>query len=246
MDIIISSATHRSGSTLLQRIFNKRKKTLIWGEQDGLITHFHQIHKNLAHYSVDLKNQRNNYFNNDEDTDTWIACMTPEMKYVDKAVKNSLKVMLDSLYEQHRETHDMIGFKEVRYGENELQLFRECYPNAKIVLLVRNPIDIWGSMLGSGLAGNVQPLINKWNDRASYYLQMVKDDPNTYLIQYENLVKEELVTIQILSKLGKLPTKDIHAVISKKIWSSQRPIPEQVKKLIRNQCGQLMKQYGYL
>jgi len=246
MDIIISSATHRSGSTLLQRIFNVRKKTLIWGEQDGLITFFHKIYRNLRHYSVNLKLQHQNYFNNDEDPNYWIACMNPELEFVENAITNSLKVLLESLYEQYRGDHDIIGFKEVRYGENELNLFRKCYPNTKIILLVRNPINVWKSMLGAGLGNNVANFTKKWNKNASYYLQLQKKDPNSILLKYEDIVNKDEKTLNIISELGKISLNEIDTVLSKKISSTPRPITDADKKFIINQCKENMQQYGYL
>lgn len=246
MDIIISSATHRSGSTLLQRIFNVRKKTLIWGEQDGLLTNFYNIHRKLKHYSENLEQQRLNYFNNNENPNHWIACMNPEMEFVNKAVINSIKVLFDSLYEQYRAEHDIIGFKEVRYGENELTLFRNCYPDTEIVLLVRNPIDVWKSMLGAGLGNNVANFTKKWKDHTSYYLQLSKIDSKSHLIKYENIVNKDQTTIETISKLGKISSEEIDTVISKKIWSTPRAISNVEEHIILKECGTIMKQYGYL
>lgn len=246
MDIIISSATHRSGSTLLQRLFNARKETLIWGEQDGLLTNFFNMHRNLKHYSVNLHQQRVNYFNNGEDPNQWIACMNPEIEFVDQAIINSIKVLFDSLYEQNRGAHDIIGFKEVRYGENELSLFRKCYPDAQIVLLVRNPIDVWRSMLGAGLGNNVANFSKKWNKHASYYLELPQKDHNSHLIIYEKLVNKDPETLETIAKLGKLSNDEINHVLSNKIWSTPRTVSEAQRKVIIQECGEVMKKYGYL
>ncbi|MFK4998904.1 sulfotransferase [Bacillus sp. N9] len=188
-------------------VFLTLEKDINMGRAGWFINTFFQIHRKLEHYSVNLKQQRLNYFNNDEDPNHWIACMNPEMEFVDNAVTNSLKVLFDSLYKQHREGKDIIGFKEVRYGEDELTLFRKCYPNAKIILLVRNPIDVWKSMLGAGLGNNNVPFAKKWNKHASYYLELAKIDPNTHLIKYEDIVNKDPMTIETISRLGKLRLK---------------------------------------
>lgn len=246
MHIMISAATHRSGSTLLQRIFNTRKKTLIWGEQDGLLTYFHQMYRNLRHYSEDLKQQRLDYFNHDEDPNHWIACMAPEIDYVEQAVIESIKVMFDCLYDQYRESHDFIGFKEVRYGEEELTLFRKCYPDTPIILLVRHPLDVWRSMLGAGLGDNVKVLIHNWNAHAGYYVQLSKQDPNSLLVKYEDIVNQDPRTIERISSLGQLSIDEIHSVLSKKIWSTRREASHGAEIEIMNRCGEIMKLYGYL
>lgn len=246
MDIIISSATHRSGSTLLQRLLNARKKTLIWGEQDGLLTHFYHIHKNLKHYSVDLDKQRLNYFNNKEDPNQWIACMNPEITVIDEAVANSVKALFYSLYEEGRGEHDLIGFKEVRYGEKELSLFRRCYPNTTILLLVRNPLDVWKSMLGAGLGDNVANFTRTWNQHTTDYLHFSKNDPLAFLIKYEDLINQEPATINQISELGQLTNEEMEQVLSKKISSTQKVISPSDKKFILDECGEIMKHYNYL
>lgn len=245
LDIIISAATHRSGSTLLQRIFNVRKKTLIWGEQDGLLTNFHIIYSNLKHYSVDLSQQRLDYFNNNEDPNHWIACMNPEMEIIDKAVTNSIKVLFHSLYELGQGEHDIIGFKEVRYGEEELTLYRKCYPNTKIILLVRHPVNVWKSMLGAGLGGNVSLFTRKWNKHASYYHQFAKSDPNSFLIKYEDIINKEPNTLNTIAQLGQLSLEEINKVLPKKIFSTPREITPEIENFILKVCGEIMKLYGY-
>ena len=246
MDIIISSATHRSGSTLVQRIFNLRKETLIWGEQDGLLTDFYRINKKLMHYSVDLRQQRLNYFNHNEDPNHWIACMNPEEHYVEKATIESIKVFLSTLYQQYSQNHDRIGFKEVRYGEKELSLFRACYPDAKIVLLVRNPIHVWQSMLGAGLGHNIERFTKKWEKHASEYLELQKNDPNAYLIKYEDIVNNDPKTIETLCQLGDLSPEEISTVTSRKISSTPRELTEEHKNIILENCGEVMKKYHYI
>src|SRR5699024_4892060 len=140
MDIMLSSATHRSGSTLLQRIFNARKKTLIWGENGGCLTLFSSIHHNALYYANHSRQERANYFNNGEDPNHWIATMTPPKENVTESLIHSVKAFHEQLYEEgYRDTHDLIGYKEVRYGEPELNLFRMCYPKSAIVLLIRHP-----------------------------------------------------------------------------------------------------------
>ncbi|RPF50700.1 sulfotransferase [Aquisalibacillus elongatus] len=246
MDLIILSATHRSGSTLLQRIFNARKETLIWGEQNGLLNHYQHLYKNLVFYTNTHQGQREKFFNRGEDPNVWIACMTPEKTYIDYAVTESLKVLFDHLYEQNREGHDIIGFKEVRYGEEEINLLRKCYPEAKLVLLVRTPVDVWKSMNGTGLAGNVHHFINKWNKHAAYYLKLANSDPNAYLVKYEDLVNQKQETLEMISEVGFLSIDDIQSVISKKISTTSKSINEQTARLITNKCAQVMRQYGYL
>ena len=52
INLVILSPVHRSGSTLLQRICNSRKGTLIWGEHGGLLAHYANIYASAAYFSL--------------------------------------------------------------------------------------------------------------------------------------------------------------------------------------------------
>lgn len=246
MDLIISAATHRTGSTLLQRIFNARAKTLIWGEQDGALTHFFKIYKKAEHYSVDLSDQRRKYFENNEDPNRWIACMMPELEYVEEAIINSIKAFCETLYTKYPGNHDIIGFKEVRYGEDELTLFRKCYPKAEIILLVRNPVDVWKSMIGVGLGNNVNRMVQKWNRNTEYYLKLAQNDPKAHLILYEDMINRDKSTLDLISDLGQLTKQEIDHVLNKKILSTSKEIATKQREFIVNKCEKIMKECNYI
>lgn len=257
MDLIISAATQRTGSTMVQRIFNRRKETLIWGEHGGVLSDFKHIYDSARHFSEASAEERQNYFNNNEDANQWIANMSPEMAYVDKAVEAAVRSFFDKLYEQYRDSHDMIGFKEVRYGE-ELSLFKRCYPDCRIVLVVRNPVDIWDSMhrsvktrLMAALKKQTNPwdtlhqLILRWNHNVSYHLQEIENNSNAHLFKYEDIVQKDEKTLKKLSELAKLTRKDIDSVLSVKLLSTSRGIGLKDKLYIRQKCKENMEKLGY-
>ncbi|WP_432401152.1 sulfotransferase [Wukongibacter sp. M2B1] len=247
MDLIISAVSQRTGSTLLQRIFNKRKNTLIWGEHGGVLKVYLNIYETTSYFSLVSKQERNNYFEKGEDPNQWIANMTPEDKYVKAAVVNSLRTFLDSLYMQYRDSHDIIGFKEVHYGR-ELELLRDCYPFANIILLVRNPIDIWKSLphKKNNLWISLEELIKEWNEKTSLYLEYQKKYNNFYLVRYEDIVRKKTSTIELISKLGKLSLGDIDEVLECKLYSTSKEIPQQDREMIVKGCSESMKKLGYL
>ena len=246
MDLVISAVTHRTGSTLLQRIFNVRKKTLIWGEHDGCLKDFYNIYRKARHYSVDLSNQREKYFNNNEDPNCWIACMIPDIEFLDKALVKGIKSFFKHLYLQYPGDHDIIGFKEVRYGKKELELIRRCYPKANIILLIRNPIDVWKSMVGAGLGNNINYMIKKWNKNGEDYLDISQSDPHSHIITYENLINKEYSTISKIKKIGKITTDDIYRVLDHKLVSTSKEISKKEEQMILNKCKSTMKKYNYL
>ncbi|MBD1381825.1 sulfotransferase [Metabacillus arenae] len=249
MDLVISSATHRSGSTLLQRLFNARKETLIWGENGGCLTDFCKILDNTRRHAG--FKHRKAYFNNGEDANQWIACMTPPKHEVDAVMIQTVRNFHEELYmKNYNNKHDLIGYKEVRYGKKELELLRKCYPNCTIILLVRNPIDVWKSLPNmKGLIktyGSLKGFTRVWNVRVNSYLELCGSDPNMHFVKYEDIVTQKTGTINFIKQVGHLEDKDINPVLSKKINSTSKPLPEDKIKFIMKQCGPTMKKIGYL
>ncbi|MFP8644887.1 sulfotransferase [Priestia aryabhattai] len=249
MDLIISSAIHRSGSTLLQRLFNARKETLIWGENGGCLTEFCKILNHTNHHAS--FNHRDIYFKSGEDANQWIACMTPPKHEVQAVMIQTVRTFHEGLYvKKYHKQHDMIGYKEVRYGKKELDLLRKCYPNCTIILLVRNPINVWKSISTrksmKKMYGSLGRFTKIWNARVNSYLALSRSDPNMYLVKYEDIVAQKAETINLIKRVGHLENKDINRVLSKKIFSTSKPVPQNTIKFIRKQCGPIMRKIGYL
>lgn len=249
MDLILSSATHRSGSTLLQRIFNARKRTLVWGENGGCLTSFAKIYHNAMYYADHSKQERTKYFNGGENPNHWIATMTPSQENVTESLIRSVKTFHDRLYEKgYRETHDLIGYKEVRYGEAELNLFRMCYPNSTIILLVRHPVGVWKSVSQNAKIKRYQSIENfasLWNHRVTSYINLAKADSNIHLIRYEDLITKDKATINLIKRIGMLDDEQIRSVLSVKISSSSRSVPVQQEQTIKRQCLNMLRKMGY-
>ncbi len=250
MELIISSVTHRCGSTMLQRIFNARKQTLIWGEHYGSLTKFAEVYNGLISFAEKYTEQRENYFSSNKNTNNWIACMTPGAEFAQKAVINSTKVFFQEYYAQHREKHDVIGFKEVRYGEHELELFRQCFPSAIMILLVRHPVSVWKSAYGTkwyeSRIGNLDFFIKEWNQNASFYKNLSKNK-NVYLLKYEDIVSQNSDTINLISELAQLTKRQVEDVLTEKIYSTKCDVlPKGHENLVRTKCKEVMNQYHYI
>ena len=248
MDLVISAATHRTGSTLLQRMFNARDKTLIWGENGGCLTDFYRVFENANHYAS--LRHRNAYFNNNEDPNQWIACMTPPKNEVEAAMIETVKAFHEGLYEKnYSDQHDLIGYKEVRYEKKELLLLRKCYPNCTVVLLVRNPVDVWKSLSPRGRKenyGTLRHFTKIWNQRSKDYFELSQLDPKMHLIRYEDINTRQSETLNLIKKLGHLEDEEIKIVLDKKINSSSTPLPLQTETFILERCGKFMKTLEYI
>jgi hypothetical protein len=243
--LIILSAVHRSGSTLLQRICNARKGTLIWGEHGGLLSHFADIYTNAAFYSHNASQESIQYFSHGENPNLWIGSICPDLSFVQQAVIESARTFLNTMYGQYRETHDIIGFKEVHYSPREFGLIRQCYPDADIMLLVRNPLNTWNSTPRSWYP-SFAAWLEKWQQNAQYFMALAKMDAKCQLLRHEDVVGQEKSTMAILAETAKVSPKQIAMVLANKIGSSHVGISEQERQTILQHCREPMENLGYL
>jgi hypothetical protein len=242
--LIILSAVHRSGSTLLQRICNARKGTLVWGEHGGLLTHFADIYTSAAFYSAGATQERIQYFSRGENPNLWIGSICPEMDFVRQATVESARAFLNAMYGQHRENHDIIGFKEVHYARREYELLRRCYPEAEILFLVRNPLNTWNSTPRTWYA-SFDAWIEKWLRNTQYFMALAKTDAHCRLLRHEDVVGQKKETMAILVETAKVSPKQIALVLGNKIGSSHVGIDETERQTILRQCGKTMADLGY-
>lgn len=215
MDLLISASCQRSGSTLLQRIFNKRDKTLIWGENGNLIKSFLSIRGTANYFSDSSKNERQAF--KEKGANAWIANMTPEKETIQDATILSMKTFFDHLYSN--KNHDFIGFKEVRLDLEELQLFMESFPKAHIILLVRHPVNVWKSLPEKWFT--LQKFITVWNQRTQNYIKLNQLSDQVSLVRYEDLVAKNPETIKKISQLSQLESQDIYDVLEVKVGSTR-------------------------
>jgi hypothetical protein len=244
LNLIVLSSVHRSGSTLLQRICNARKSTLIWGEHGGILRHFENICACAEHYSRAGSCERDEYFQRGEDPNVWIANMCPEIPYVQNAVVNSARTLLNTLYGQFRETHDIIGFKEAQYGAAELKLLRQCYPRAEILLLVRHPFHAWNSTNRSWYA-SLDLWADTWENHSKCFIQSAKSDNRCHLLRYESLIAQQPETMRILMEVAKVSRGQIADVLAHKIGSTLIGIKRREKKIIFKRCRETMEMLDY-
>ncbi len=219
LDLLILSPVHRTGSTLLQRICNARKGTLIWGEHGGVLTQFASIYTNAAFFSLRGESERKEFFGQDENPNLWIANMCPELECVQQAIVDSARTLMSSLYGRYRKSHDILGFKEVHYGPAELELLRHCYPRAQLLLLSRNPLNAWRSTTKEWYR-SLDDWIERYNNGVRGYCEFAKRDANCHLIRYVDLIERENRTMELLGDVAKVSREQISMVLTRKIGAS--------------------------
>jgi hypothetical protein len=243
--LVILAVVPRAGSTLVQRLCNARKGTLVWGEHGGVLQHYADIYAGAAYFSAAAGQQRTAYFQQQEDPNLWIANMTPDLEYVRRATVESARTFLNTLYGQYRETHDMIGFKEVRYVRGEIELLRKCYPEAAILLLVRNPLNTWNSTPRHWYS-SLDIWVSKWKRYTQCFLDFAANDPHCHLMRYEDITRQEKKTMELISDVAKITPEQIAAIMAHKLGSNHEGISDSERETIREHCRESMTTLGYL
>jgi hypothetical protein len=244
VDIILSGVAHRTGSTLIQRIFNARRGTLIWGEQGGIVSEFVRIRTLAAYFATYGKGEKEAYFGNGENPNTWIANMSPEPERIDEGVVQAVRAYFAAAYAEFRDRHDRIGFKEVRYGKPEIELLKRCYPQATVVLLVRHPVPVWKSATVFW-KGDAELFSRVWNERALAYAQLQDPGRGIHLIRYEDVVGRDEAALARLAALAEVAREEIDAVLNVSLNSTRAERDERDVARIRAACREGLAALGY-
>ena len=130
-DFILICAAGRSGSTTLQRILNTIPNTNICGENDNAILHLLDFYKSTK--ATNIVNQKYIAFLNNGTKPCWYNDFNREQ------ITDQVKSLIISFLNNDN-TSTTIGFKEIRYDENNIHLlkeFIELFPNTKIIVHLR-------------------------------------------------------------------------------------------------------------
>ena len=240
INLAVFSLLHRSGSTLLQRICNARKKTLIWGEHNGILNYFTEVYKSVAKVSILESGQRDAYFGQGENPNAWIASMCPDLEYIQQAIFDSTRALLNTLYGQYQECYDIVGFKEVRYGRAAAELLRTCYPKVKILLNVRHPYNTWNSS-----PRDVYPSVVEWamlwDTMAREFMMLAHADPNCCLVRHEDIVRKDVGTMNVLAEVAHVAPDEVYGVLGHKIGSNHVGISDSDRQVILDHCRGAME-----
>lgn len=148
--IFVLSAGWRSGSTLLQRLIMSDKRVLIWGEPYDECGSIQALAETLKAFRPGWPPGEYYYDGTPPEqlTGNWVANLFPAP---------------ETLWRAHRQFHDTLfgmpatqagaarwGLKEVRLGIEHAHYLRWLYPNARFLLLYRNPLEAYRSYCAYG------------------------------------------------------------------------------------------------
>lgn len=226
--IFLLSAGWRSGSTLLQRLIMSDSRILIWGEpydECGLIQALAETTKAIrpdwppADYYYDGA-PPNKLSGN------WIANLFPAAE----DLRKGHRALFDALFAApaRRAGAPRWGIKEVRLGVEHGHYLHWLYPNARFILLYRNPLDAYRSYTRYGRnwydTFPDKPVFTPtafgahWRQLMEGYLKDA-EKLGALLVRYEDLVGERPPLDDIETYLG--ITID-RAVLGARVGSSER------------------------
>jgi hypothetical protein len=226
--IFLFSAGWRSGSTLLQRLIISGTDTLIWGEPYDECGMIQRLAEGLKAFRSDWPPA--DYFYDGrppgELTEQWIANLFPALE----DLRAAHRAFLDRLFAApaRRAGATRWGIKEVRLTADHAAYLRWLYPQAKFLLLYRNPLNAYRSYCRYGRNWYdtfpdrpvFTPLAfgTHWRTLLEGYLADA-DALGALLVRYEDLTKNPATLDHIEAYLGAAIDR---ALIGSKIGSSER------------------------
>lgn len=196
--IFVAGTLWRCGSTLLQRIIMSDPRVLIWGEpieDRAIVDRFAEI---LSTPGLTKPFWVGNKVLSDLQT------KPHHLLWPDAAdLKAGMRAMFDTWLgaPARRRGFEEWGLKEVRWSGSDILLLRWLYPNSRVFLIVRDPVESYRSLLKYYYSENhgyyirwpdhrifsAQSYANYWSQMVLSYIELGGVEAYT-LIQYRDLV----------------------------------------------------------
>lgn len=243
-------AQARSGSTLLQRALNASPEALISGEHLGILHSIAEAYLNFikhpdllrhcSEFGTSFVRREAEFHLRRAD----VFCAT--INGLNKAtVSNTFRDFVSTIGNPLRRQLRW-GFKEIRYGvdgDRVHEFLLNLYPLAKIICLIRNPVDQIDSKLRRGWWGeNLDENIQIWRMQALNFQKYAAENPDsTALVRYEDLINQESRTLSRLLKWLQIEQTVKHDAIvfqTDKLGATPAGgrIPLDVEQTIRERC----------
>ena len=196
-NLIFIISLPRSGSTFLQRILSNNEHVNTCSEPWLLLNYANQIKPSLI----------TGTFDNDLAID---AFKNYQEKYPDINFKEIHKKFLLSLYAPLLGDHKLVIDKTPRYWEM-MDEIRELFPESKIIILKRNPIEVAKSIFKTWNVDSIEKILPYYNDliigpsSIDSFERKNSNDSQTYFLTYEELLQNTELVVGKLYKWLDIP-----------------------------------------
>jgi len=226
--IFLLSAGWRSGSTLLQRLVMSDKRVLIWGEPYDECGPIQAMAQTVKAFRPDWPPMEYFYDGTPPNqlSSEWIANLFPSLM----DWRLGQRALFDTMFAQPARAAGAKrwGIKEVRLGADHCAYLRWLYPNAKFLLLYRNPLEAYRSYCRYGRSWYYtfpdRPVFTAtlfgtyWRELMKGFLKYATQ-LNAQLVRYEDIVSGKLQLTEIDQYLD---IQMDYGVLQSKIGSSER------------------------
>ncbi len=208
----------RSGSTFLQRLLNTHPDIVLFGEHEGFLRGLRDAYSRLAApRTVALlktgRSQLDAILSAEPVTDTpggWSIEWTNAMRPAD-ITPAFAQFVKDLIYPPsvRSSSHRYWGFKEIRYGADELRFLKAIFPEARFLVLARDPLAVyrsqcrleWGREAGAEQAAaefhrDFSALADAWDALR----EPVGTDGHARLVCYERLVADPVGQLDLIAR----------------------------------------------
>ena len=220
------SAGWRCGSTLLQRLIASDRQTLVWGEPFGDHVPVHRLAQMLEPFSAQDHHSPHSIEHLAGDlSGQWIANLNPGLA----ALRRAHLAWFEELFASpaRRRGFRRWGCKWVRLGAEHAHYLRWLYPDCRILLLVRHPLDAWRSYRAQAgdwylarpdaKVESAAAFLRHWARLCDSFLSE-REDLGALLVRYEDLV-DGTETKAIAEALGSRVDED---VLAARVGASER------------------------
>jgi hypothetical protein len=162
--IFICASGWRCGSTLLQRLLCSHPEVHIWGENRGICVELQRLYQQLVDLQPLSEHAGKEY--KALGTNGWIAMLNPPLEEFSAGIGalivryfgEPVRAMGKSRW----------GFKEVRHGGATVEFLHRLFPDARFLLLVRDPWDCLASARATTVQGQTHGLLPEVGDAAAF------------------------------------------------------------------------------
>lgn len=251
--VFVLGATWRSGSTLLQRLMLSSDDVLLWGEPWNRCDLIQSLRESLK--PIDDEWPRPGHRIDELDTDVRLADHMVADLYPSTAdLIASHRALFERLYGEPARARGYArwGFKETRLGAEDARYLHMLFPEARIVMLYRDPYASWSSYLA--LRGNGherwpdKPVVSPaqfgsmWRRHVQGFLDYPSELPHM-VVPYESLFDDAEMVEELGAFCGVVP--DLSVLSNKVGRSHNKRMSDASTRRIAREVGELAERLGY-
>jgi hypothetical protein len=200
--VFVLAGGSRTGSTLVQRLLISTGEIMIWGEHGGLL--LDGLQRLVAGMAQWIETEGARHFDRfkSEGWNSWIPNVNPPHEAF---VEGARAALMRSLAVPAAELgYRRWGFKEIRYTGGAVELLKVIFPNAAIIVLVRNPEAVLRSIKRTvfyekDYQSRPEVFLGRWATVSSSLVRTCLAGSSVRLWRYEDIVADPEAAIASLA-----------------------------------------------